>query len=79
VAIVYFLWRCCPEAQNLQDEFGNIIMSVEAQVLELASLRDAATDNRVGPIYPRGKRIECLDLGVPLENANSNTFEVGYD
>jgi hypothetical protein len=67
-----------PPNSNPKDEFGNIIMSVEAQVLELASIRDASTDNRVGPIYPRGKRIECLDLGVPLENANSNTFEVGY-
>lgn len=45
-------------------------------MLELASLRDPTTDNRVGPIYPRGKRIEGLNLATPLENANSQTFEV---
>ena len=44
--------------------------------LRNAGLRDPTSENRQGPIYPRGKRIEGCNLEAPLENANSRTFQV---
>ena len=46
------------------------------QVLELAGIPDPSTDNRVGPIYPRGKRIEGLNLNAALDHTESRTFEI---
>eukprot|EP00286_Rhodomonas_abbreviata_P029118 CAMPEP_0181293068 /NCGR_PEP_ID=MMETSP1101-20121128/2861_1 /TAXON_ID=46948 /ORGANISM="Rhodomonas abbreviata, Strain Caron Lab Isolate" /LENGTH=674 /DNA_ID=CAMNT_0023397617 /DNA_START=97 /DNA_END=2121 /DNA_ORIENTATION=+ len=58
------------------DEFGNLELTVETQVLELSGVPDKSAARSDGPVYPRGKELESLNLDGELLFANSTTFKI---
>eukprot|EP00960_Hanusia_phi_P045332 757169-Hanusia_phi.AAC.3 len=56
------------------DDFGNLLLSANAQSLQLQTLPQTITP---GPVYPRGVVLESLNLAEEnLRHSNSRTFEV---